>query len=153
MDPLSIATGVITSLQVASSILSFCYDVRAGMNKIPWSMIQVIEEVRDLRNLIEGISSVFDREDALHEMDAGQVEISQRLSETTRPAISTCVAELRALESRIKPEDVESLLGSKRKAFLQSFKWRLKGDEAKEAVANLQRCKATLNVAISSNNS
>jgi hypothetical protein len=148
MDPLSITAAVVASLQVACSILSCCYSVRTEMRRIPWTLIQIIEEVRDLRNLIETIESVLGKNDS-----SNQLGTSGRLVDSIKPVMASCLAELRAVERRIQPRDVDTLLGSKRKALLQTLTWRLKGDEAKESILGLQRCKTSLNLAVSSHNS
>ncbi|KAM6532634.1 hypothetical protein FALCPG4_005688 [Fusarium falciforme] len=77
----------------------------------------------------------------------------EKQADSIKPVVATCLAELRAVESRIRPRDVETLLDSKGKALLQAMAWRLKGDEAKESILGLQRCKTSLNLAISSHNS
>ncbi|KAI8686537.1 NACHT domain-containing protein [Fusarium keratoplasticum] len=148
MDPLSITTAVVASVQVACSILSCCYSVRTEMRKIPWTLIQIIDEVRDLRNLMETVESVLGKSETSH-----QPGTPEKLADSIKPVVATCLAELRAVESRIRPRDVETLLDSKRKALLQALTWRLKGDEAKESILGLQRCKTSLNLAISSHNS
>ncbi|RMJ16674.1 hypothetical protein CDV36_003668 [Fusarium kuroshium] len=146
MDPLSITTAVVASLQVASSILSHCYSVRTEMRKIPGTLIQIIDEVRTLRNLMETVESIVDKK-------SDRPGISEDTDDPIKPVIATCLSELQAVERRIRPQDIEELLGSRRKAFLQTLTWRLKGDEAKESILSLQRCKASLNLAISSHNS
>ena len=118
------------------------------MRKIPRTLIQIIDEVRDLRNLIETIESVLVKNDS-----SNQPGISKRLVDSIKPVMASCLAELRAVERRIQPKDVETLLGSKRKALLQTLTRRLKGDEVKESILGLQRCKTSLNLAISSHNS
>ncbi|KAI8724287.1 NACHT domain-containing protein [Fusarium sp. LHS14.1] len=148
MDPLSITTAVVASVQVACSILSCCYSVRTEMRKIPWTLIQIIDEVRDLRNLMETVESILGKDKT-----SDQPGTSETLADSIKPVVATCLAELRAIESRIRPRDVETLLDSKRKALLQALTWRLKGDEAKESILGLQRCKTSLNLAISSYNS
>ncbi|RSM04434.1 hypothetical protein CEP52_006831 [Fusarium oligoseptatum] len=148
MDPLSITTAVVASLQVASSILSHCYSVRTEMRKIPGTLIQIIDEVRTLRNLMETVESILDKNEI-----SDQPGTSEQRGDSIKPVIATCLSELQAVERRIRPQDIEELLGSRRKAFLQTLTWRLKGDEAKESILSLQRCKASLNLAISSHNS
>jgi len=115
------------------------------MRKIPWTLIQVIEEVRDLRNVIEAVQSALDKEDSSGEK-------TNSLEEIVEPAIAMCLAELRALEVRIRPEHVSALLESTSKLLLRSTIWRLKANDASESIASLQRCKASLNLAISSHN-
>lgn len=118
------------------------------MRKIPWTLIQIIDEVRDLRNLMETVESVLGKNET-----SDQPGTPENLADSIKPVVATCLAELRAVESRIRPRDVETLLDSKRKALLQALTWRLKGDEAKESILGLQRCKTSLNLAISSHSS
>ncbi|KAH7110277.1 hypothetical protein EDB81DRAFT_672231 [Dactylonectria macrodidyma] len=153
MDPLSISAAVVASLQVACSILFNCYRVRAEMRKIPGTLIQIIDEVRDLRNLIESVESVLDREQFSDDTSLTALETSQGFAHVTKTAVANCLAEFRIIESRICLEQVDTLMSSKRKAFLQSLTWHLRGDDVKESIASLQRCKAALNLAISSHNS
>lgn len=150
MDPLSVTTAVVGILQAACSILSFCYSVRTEMRNIPWSLIQIIGEVRDLRNLIETIEAVLDKSSSHFKPD--KVEASNELSDTITPVLSNCLAELQNLQNRIRPDRVDALLSSRRKAFLQSLSWNLGNDDAKESIKSLKRCKAALNLAINFHN-
>lgn len=153
MDPLSITTAVVACLQTSFSILSWWYSVRTEMRTLPYTLIQIIEEVRDLRNLMETIEPILTRDEDSDNTDAAQQDISQKISESIKPVIVNCLSELQILQDRIRIEKVETMLESKKKALLQSLIWRLKGNEAKESIVNLQRCKASLNLAMSSNNS
>lgn len=150
MDPLSITTAVVGTLQVSCSILSFCYSVRTEMYKIPWTLFQIIEEVRELRNLIEKIEIIFERFSGSLQSD--QVEASKKLSETIEPVISNCLAELRSLENRIRPEHIDALLSSRRKRLLQSISWHIQTNDAKESIKCLKKCKAALSLALNSHN-
>ncbi|CVL00298.1 uncharacterized protein FPRN_08550 [Fusarium proliferatum] len=111
------------------------------------------KEVRDLRNLIETIEPILgsqrdpDNEDAVHR------ETSRLMSHSIRPVVLSCLSELQTLESKIRPKQVDALLESKGKALLESLSWRLKGNDVTQSIANLQRCKTSLNLVISSHNS
>lgn len=153
MDPLSITAGVVASLQVACSVLGYCYGVRSQMQKMPWTLIQIIEEVRNLRNLIEALESILCGGEFSDNPGNHSAQKSETLPRGIEPIISDCLAELRRLETRIRPEMVDLVLGSKRKALTQALSWRLKGDDAKESIRSLQRCKDALNLALNSHNS
>ncbi|KAH6894746.1 hypothetical protein B0T10DRAFT_481038 [Thelonectria olida] len=153
MDPLSITASSVACLQLISSILSTCYGVRAAIHTIPEMLAKVIEEVRDLRTLIEAFESGLHKDDSFDGMEPMRLDASQKTAESVRTALARCLDELRNLESRFRPENVEAVLESKRKAFLQSVAWKLKGNEVADSIANLQQCKADLNLAISSHNS
>jgi len=144
------------SLQVACSVLTFCYDLRATMRRIPWSLIQVIEEVRDLRNLIEAISTVLDKKHRCSGKTEwiGVEDLDELpMSDNITSVLATCLEELRFLESRVRPEHVQDALESRHKAFVQSLSWRMKDNETKESIVRLQRCKTALSLAISASNS
>jgi hypothetical protein len=152
MDPLSITTAAVACLQASFSILSWCYSVRTEMQNAPGTLIQIIEEVRDLRNLIETIEPTLRIKNDSGDKGIGH-QTSEQVSNNISPVIVNCLAELQTLESRIRPERIDALLESKGKALLQALTWRLKGNDAKQSIANLQRCKASLNLAINSHNS
>jgi uncharacterized membrane protein YfbV (UPF0208 family) len=153
MDPLTVTTGVIACLQTTCSILTWCYGIRADMKAIPLTLIEIINEVRDLRNVIETIESAWSKCDRSEKNDLGPTQNLLGLSSVISPIIANCLSELQDLENRVRPEQVHTLLGSRRKVLLQSLIWRLKGNEAKEYITRLQRCKAALTLAITSDTS
>ncbi|GKU07978.1 hypothetical protein FLAG1_07548 [Fusarium langsethiae] len=123
------------------------------MRNAPGTLIQIIDEVRDLRNIIETIEPILRSGNYSDDDCMGRNEPSKQMSHSVEPVILNCLSELQTLESQIRPERIEGLLESKGKAFLQALTWQLKGNDAKQSIANLQRCKASLNLAISSHNS
>lgn len=102
------------------------------MRMMPGTLVQIIDEVRTLRNLMETVESILDKNGA-----SDQPRTSEKLGNGIKPVIASCLAEFQAVERRIRPQDVEELLGSRRKALLQTLTWRLKGDEAKESNLSL----------------
>ena len=150
MDPLSISTGVLAALQAAGAILSFCYQIRSSLRGISWTFIQVIEEVRDLRNILEAIQSSLDAAVFSDDCQSVAKESTALLAETLKPALSTCLVELRSLEQKINPTRVEAILESKTKGFKEALSWLLDSGETKNSIARLQRCRVSINLAISS---
>ncbi|RBA09666.1 hypothetical protein FPRO05_05602 [Fusarium proliferatum] len=118
-----------------------------------WKALLTREEVRDLRNLIETIEPILGSQRDPDNEDAGHRETSRLMSHSIRPVVLSCLSELQTLESMIRPKQVDALLESKGKALLESLSWRLKGNDVTQSIANLQRCKTSLNLVISSHNS
>ncbi|ROT37703.1 hypothetical protein SODALDRAFT_334831 [Sodiomyces alkalinus F11] len=152
MDPLSISTGVLAALQAAGAILSFCYQIQSSSRGISWAYIQVIEEVRDLRNILEAIQSALDATVFPDDSLSVAKESIALLAETLKPALSTCLVELRSLEQKINPTRVDAILESKTKRLKEGLTSLLNPDETKMSIARLQRCKSSINLAISSHN-
>ncbi|EKJ69263.1 hypothetical protein FPSE_10516 [Fusarium pseudograminearum CS3096] len=118
----------------------------------PGTLIQIIDEVRELRNIIETIEPTLrGRQDPDNDGMERNVT-SEQVSHSIKPIIINCLRGLQSLESQIRPERINELLESKGKAFLQALSWRLKGNDAKQSIANIQQCKASLTLAISSHN-
>ena len=153
MDPLSITGGVIAVLQATNSVLTLCYKIREGIRKTPWTFIQIIEETRDLRNIIEAIQLALDEPALSKEENSAQYRAAQDLSDFTKGPLSACLEELLAIESKIQPRSVERCLEYKRKALIHSIGWQLKEGEAMESIARLERCKNSLSLAINSHSS
>ena len=110
------------------------------MRSAPWTLIQVIEEVRDFRNVIEALQSVLDRDQSsLGPAEQALPQSAEGVHDSIMPSLATCLAEFQFLEQKIKPQHVSSLLESRRKALISAVTWRLKGSDAKESVARLQR--------------
>jgi len=148
MDPLSICASVWAIIEASGAILKLCYHVRSGLKKVPWSLIRIIEEIRDLRNITEAIQSAVDA--VAVEDDNG---VSQRFLEAINSPLLDVKSELAALERRILRVPIEDLVESRWKAFTQSLTWELREQETKEHLARLERCKASLSLAITSQNS
>ncbi|KAM7211112.1 hypothetical protein V8F06_013508 [Rhypophila decipiens] len=144
MDPLSITVGVFSVLQASGAVLEVCYHIRSAMRKVPSSVIRIIEEVRDLRGITEAIQSGLDNYD-----DPNQ-EITNQFCRAISDPVTTVVGELAALEKRLLRVPIEELVESRWKTLKHTIAWELEERETKEWIARLERCKASLNLAITS---
>jgi hypothetical protein len=55
MDPLSVTASIIAVLQATSAVLSICYDYRCAIKHSPWGLERAVDEIRDLRNVLESL--------------------------------------------------------------------------------------------------
>ncbi|KAK9792863.1 hypothetical protein SCARD494_06731 [Seiridium cardinale] len=148
MDPVSVAASIVAFLQVASSILSFCYHVRAGLKNVPPSLIRFIREIREIRNIVEALQSSLD--DCNTDGAAGGQANSAMYTSLQRP-LSTCLAELKIIESKIKTS-LTSDESSKCRIMLCAIKWELKGRELRDLLEQISKCRSVLTLAIGSQN-
>jgi hypothetical protein len=146
MDPLSISTGIITVLQATSTLISVCYNFRAALKSAPWSLTQVIEELKCLRNILESL------EELAHTLDdpsrLSKRPVFELLSDPVNGPLVLCRRELSSLEKKIKCSSYAGTTGLKRKAALQALGWQLRDRDAKECLERIERCKSILSIAL-----
>ncbi|KAI4952850.1 hypothetical protein J4E86_006386 [Alternaria arbusti] len=145
MDPLSVTANVITVLQVASSIITICYEVRSALKQSPWSLTRTIDEIRDLRNVLESLEQVCRALDTSKESDTARFRTFQLLCESETSPLSRCLQELLDLEKKIssgKQTSGRSTLLAKARVFAQVMGWQLKEGDAKTQL--IKPCRALL---------
>lgn len=98
MDPLSITASIIAVLQATTAVLSVCYDYRSAIKHRPWGLAKAIEEVRDLRNVLESLERISTKSD--DGSDSRLVNLRLLCKKETGP-LQGCVAELHQLEKKI----------------------------------------------------
>lgn len=169
MDPISILAGIFGVLQASGTVLNLCTKIRAGLRKVPWSLIQITEEVRALRDIAEAIQSALDRRRSSapgddggdggdgvagsnYPIDNGD-EITRRFCQAIHEPLIAVVSELAALESQLLRIPVETIAESRWEAVKHSISWNLGEQETKECIGRLERCKSSLSLAIASQNS
>jgi hypothetical protein len=121
MDPLSISATIIAVLQASNSIVSVCYDFRAAMKKAPWSLTRIIEEVKDLRNILEILDQLAEAHDDVALLDVKRRPVFELLCEPEKGPLASCLRELTYLEEKITPPSCVEKSGSKRIAFKQAM--------------------------------
>ena len=148
MDPLSLTANVITVLQLANSILSVCYDVRATIKRAPWSLTRVLDEIRDLRNVLEKLEEISEKWDDSCNPDEKRLRAFTLLSEPDVGPLARCHQELVALEKKIASSYGSGNSISKLRAFIQVMGWQLKENDAKACLERVDRCKTTILLAM-----
>src|SRR5215471_14142708 len=58
MDPLSITASIVNVLQAINTVISICYDYRATIKDCPRRLTRVMEEIKDLRNVLESLEKL-----------------------------------------------------------------------------------------------
>ncbi|KAI1454805.1 hypothetical protein F4805DRAFT_304403 [Annulohypoxylon moriforme] len=150
MDPLSITASSIALLQVCGSILHICYNTHAILKCKPWCLSRIQDEVRELRGILETIFQMaVDNQDSKEYPDEyGTLKILSQ-SQQNRGPLVLCLEDLRELEN-ILLEKYTGRPKTKIHAVMRAISWDLSEKEIKQIVDRLGRSKATLNLAISS---
>lgn len=137
-EVLGVAASVIGVLQLTGSVISFCYEYRAGVKGARKEILSIIDELNDLRDIMESILRLVEKDEA---------QSKSRLSasiELCRPdgALMKCKDELSRLEERLsEPRSRMQKLG-------QLVVWPLKEKEVAKILQHLQGVKASFNLAL-----
>jgi hypothetical protein len=151
MDPLSVTASVIACLQAASSVISVCLDYRTALKQAPWGLTKAIEDVRDLRNILETLEGLTYRTDG-QIFEAGSDDKRQwaslQLLCSDHGPLQNCAVELNRLEKKLCTPKWTQSLGTKRKALIQVVGWRIKDSDIRESLETIGRYKATITLAL-----
>ncbi|KAH0559449.1 hypothetical protein GP486_004039 [Trichoglossum hirsutum] len=131
MDPFS-------TLQVAAKIISICYDYRRGLKDAPKDLIRLTTEVTSLRNVLESLARLEENADT---RESFHLQTLQLLNKPDGP-LTRCRAELETLEEKLT-------VTSGWKAIGKALYWPLKEDDVRKTLENIQRLKATISLALS----
>jgi hypothetical protein len=129
MDPLSVSTGVITILQATTTIISVCYDFRAALKDEPWSLTDIINELKGLRNILESLEEL--AQDLDQPQGPDKRPIFELLPNSDNGPLVICQRELNILDKKIRASSYAGTNGSRRKAVLQALRWQLRDRDAK----------------------
>lgn len=148
MDPLSVTASVIAVLQAATAVVSICYNYQCAVEGVRWGLPNLLEEVRDLRNLLEMVAQLAQKAESGDKSADKSLPSLKMLSEPHGP-LDIGLCRLEALEKRLTSLTGSLPFRSKRKALLQVLTWPLKETETKRVINEIERLKVTLNLAIS----
>ena len=148
MDGLSAAASVIAVLQAANCVISVCYDFRAALKHQPWALTRCLDETTELRTVLERLER-FSRNSTTSGVPSankdGRLEL---LCDSQKGPLTFCSRELARLQELFDGSGSSDRPASRRRAFNQAVEWRLRDHEVKTCLARLERCKATLSLAL-----
>ena len=148
MDGLSAAASVIAVLQAANCIISICYDFRAALKHQPWALTQCLDELIELRTVLERLERLSRDSAPPRPPSASKQRCLQLLCDDENGALTFCSRELARLENLFTVSGSPQRATSKRRAFAQAVQWKLRDHDVKACLARLERCKATLSLAL-----
>ena len=142
MEPLSIATGIVTLIDATSKVILICQNYKAEVKGADWELPQIMEEVESLRAALQGLARLADS-------DAAAVSQIPQLSRLCNPKTGTfalCLSELQALERRLIPPGWTGESESKLRKLIHVTGWPLKKSFVEKSLSRLERYKARLNL-------
>jgi hypothetical protein len=151
MDGVSAAASIIEVLRLAGAVIALCYDFRAAWKDAPRQLTHILEEVAEVRNILEKLERLCDRTAASQNVSDMTRNLSL-LCQPQRGPIAVCDRELLALYQLLQKCMPPGRKDSKRRAIKETFWSWFKEDEVQGHLLTLGRCKATLGLALTADN-
>lgn len=148
MDPLSVTASVIAVIQAASAVISVCYEFKAIISDGPSALSKVLEEVKDLRSVLENLEKLASRAEKENEATKMLPNL-KLLCKADQGPLDLCLKNLNLLRQKIAPPGWTGQGVSKRSALVQAMSWKWKETDITKLLQDLERCKSTLSLAIS----
>ncbi|KAK6509671.1 hypothetical protein TWF481_004402 [Arthrobotrys musiformis] len=126
MDPLSVTASIIAVVQASTAVISYCIKFSSQMKGAEQEILQVISELKTLRDLLEKVSEVLPEDDRPENAKVSGLYL----------ALQTTWAIVSDISGRLYP----LLQGG----FKSKLKWPFKGEAIKEKLEKLQNQKSTL---------
>lgn len=143
MDPLSVIGALIAVVQISSTIISHCYDYRKGVRSAPRDLTRVLDEVSDLRNVMEHLIRLIDDDVA---SGRGYLPAVEQMTCKNVP-IERCRSDLESIKSRL-----ENPL-SEWKAFGKRLAWPFQEKDVLKSLEIIRRTKSFIESALAIDNS
>lgn len=150
MDPLSITASIIAVLQATSAVVSICNDYRSAAKSSSWEHSQVMKELESLRNVLENLAGLSSNKASIYGTSDSSLLMLTKLCGPSDGPLRKCLSEMEALKAKLVPPSWSGADGSKRRALTQALGWPLKRDETMKTLETIGRFKATLSLALSS---
>lgn len=137
MDPLSITGTLIAVLQITVSMISTCYEYRAGVASASRDVIQISDGLNALKNVLESTLRLVETTPA-----GDKHLINVKMLAKDGGTLQDCLMELERLQEKLKPE-------TGWRKVKKSLTWPLKEGDTSRALAGLERFKSTMLLAVS----
>lgn len=132
-----IIASIIAVLQITGTTISLCYDYRTRVKNAPKTLSNMTDQLVSLRSVLERLVKLAETEDA-----SGSPRLSTSgLLIGPDGILEKCKAELTVLNARLQPSTGWKAVGN-------SLIWPLKEGEMKKALDDLEKMKATLQLAL-----
>lgn len=151
MDPLSITASVVTLIDATSKVVSICQDYNAAVKGTDWELPRIIEEVKSLRDVLQDLERLAKLAENADPTAVNRLPQLRLFCDPKTGTLALCLSEIQILEQKLMPPRWSGESGSKRRKLIQVLRWPLKRNFVKKTLENLERFKATLNLALGTN--
>ena len=148
MDGFSVVANVITVLQAANAVISICYDFRAALKTSPWALTRLLDELTDLRNVLESLEGALSSDSSLSSPTPEDSSSQISVTKSVNAPLSNCLAALSHLEGLLEASSLRHRKVSKWQALSQAVGWHFKDSEIEDILERVERYKNTLKLAI-----
>lgn len=139
MDPLSLTGTLIAVIQITTSVISLCYDYRAGVTSASREVIQITKSLNALKDSLDALLRLV--KTSRSGEDRTRL-VNVELLANEGGTLGSCLNELERLKAQLEPE-------TGWRKVRKSLVWPLKEGEMKRALAGLERYKSTIQLALS----
>lgn len=152
MDPLNITASIISVLQAINAVISVCYDYSAALKGAPWELSKVVDELRDLRDVLENLERVVKKTGNADPTTHSRLPTLKLLCDSMKGSESLvdCLEEVNRIRNKLSPPSWSGKDGSKRQALIQVLGWPLKEQDTRRSLETIDRFKSTLTLALTS---
>jgi Fungal N-terminal domain of STAND proteins len=148
MDPLSVTASIITVLQAANQVVSICYDYAAAGKGSSWGLPRVIDELKNLRNVLESLEQLSQAAAGTDPAARSRLPNLTSLCDPNHGPLVSCRKELNRLSEKLSTPAWASHYGPRRKSLVQSLRWPLKEGDTKKTLEDIERFKTILGLAL-----
>jgi len=141
MDPLSIAGSIAGLVAIADIVFSRTYRYAKAVKGAANDIEKLSSEIRSLSGVLHGLSLV------VNELEKETIEPNLRLHH-----INSCRTTLTKIQRKLERNDPATTKDGLVHAALRSLKWPFSSSETKELLAEIGRHKATIGIALSTDN-
>jgi GTPase SAR1 family protein len=136
-DPLSVASGIAGLVSIADTVFTRTYRYVREVKKAEKDISELAAGIRSLSGLLHGLSLV------LSELQKETSETNFRLHH-----INSCRATLTNIQKRLDGHNPRTINDSKFGKVVRALKWPFSAPETQELIMEVERHKATINVAL-----
>ena len=142
MDPLSGVASVIAVIQIAGAVIELCYEYRHGVKHASKNNTRLLNEVRAIRTVLEGLDAV------LVEEQPGETARLATLEQVMKGQglLGQCYEELQELRKMLEPKHGLRAVG-------QIMKWPLTEKDVEKTLLRLQRLNTMFGLALAGDHS
>jgi hypothetical protein len=138
MDPLSITASIIAVIQLTGSVISAAYNYRNGVRNAPEDAVRIIEDLTELSQILEKLLKLIEKD---RSTGSTQLTSVNTLIGSDGP-LETCRKSLTELKSKLQPENGW-------RAVRKALTWPLKQDYIRQTLDEIAKAKATIDLALS----
>ena len=149
MDPLSITASVIAIVQAVNKTVSICLSFRAALKESPARLVRLIDETRNLRDILEALQLALDTSTSIPS-GTGGVAIYEKVWQSIQHIVPQCQSIMDELDERLqKPAPAALKSSHTMEKAATAIRWMYIEPQIKAYLERIERCKSQLILGLS----